>query len=437
MFYAFVLTIDHDPRKENFMKKYLIILIAVFATLLLVSCDNGGQPALTGNDTASQTEDTTSAPEVTASPVDDNSCFDVPADMDALRAKVIDYFNEMANVKWKTPGQVIDFTGERSFTTKLLYTRATVYYGLPYTSARRPGASLQEFMDYLDETGTYTGPVEYKTIVGGDCGSPRRAWAWGGAIYGLGMTLADFEFFDNPLKPKKNPHFLIPIEGYDFSHYDYTKPFEECVTAYNDINTMCEAYAKLKACDIIGKRWYINDKIEQHIRMVVEDATVVRNGTGSIVAPKSYVVFSEQTSTPEKIDGKNTTWRLGTKISFHSLYSSHYIPMTNTCLAKDVVVEPEMTISGVNKADNMGTATIFKGAVKCNYNIFYTELTVTDESGNKVIYSKMYPYALSFNVSEIPTEKKPADLPAGKYHYTLTATIGFGTKTLVDMDFTK
>ena len=30
--------------------------------------------------------------------------------MDALRAKVIDYFNEMAHVKWKTPGQVIDFT---------------------------------------------------------------------------------------------------------------------------------------------------------------------------------------------------------------------------------------------------------------------------------------------------------------------------------------
>ena len=421
------------------MKKIFVFLSALLLLLCLVSCDKGGQSEdTTGEDPNVQTsgQDPQAGAETTSPVVEDNSCFTVPATMDELRANVIAYFNEMANVKWKCT-QTIDFTGEKSYTTKLIYTKNTTYYGLPYTSTRRPGACLQEFMDYLDETGAYIGPVEYKTIVGGDCGSPRRAWAWGGAIYDIGMTLDDYEFFDNPQKPKKNPHFLIPIEGYDFSHYDYTKPFEECIMGYNDLDTMCEAYAKLKACDIIGKRWFIQDKIEQHIRMIVEDATVVRNGTGAIVPMKSYIVFSEQTSTPEKIDGKNTTWRLGTKVSFQSLYNSYYIPMTNTCLAKNTVVEPTMTISGVNKAENMGTANIFKGAVKSNYNIFYTELDITDENGNSVIHSKMYPYALSFNVSEIPTDLKPNELPAGTYHYTLTATIGFGTKTLIDMTFTK
>ncbi len=410
------------------MKTKTVMLTALVLLFVLTAC-GAAKPAENGDAVSSEE---TGLP----APAEEEDGFIVPKDMDEVRTNVINCFNKMSAVKWQCAG-TIDFTGEKSYTANLLYTGNTEYYGLPYTSSRKPGACLEEFSDYLDESGNYIGPVDYRNVVGIDCAAPRLAWAWGGALYDIGMTAEDFLFFDNPAYPSRNPGFVIPVEGYDFSHYDYYLPTEECVMGHNDLKTMCEAYAKLRACDIIGKRWFIQDKIEQHFRMIVEDATVVRNGTGSIAPSKSYVVFSEQTSTPEIIDGKNTTWKIGTKVSFQTLYSNCYIPLTSACLARNTVVTPTLTVSGVNKAENMGTATIFKGNVRSNYNIFIAELDVTDGNGNSVIHSKIYPYALQFNVAEMPVGKKPSQLPPGTYHYTMTATIGFGTKTLIDMEFTK
>ena len=252
------------------------------------------------------------------------------------------------------------------------------------------------------------------------------------------MNYSDYEFFENPNETRnRTKGFIVPVGTFDFSHYDYYLPFSECIFPYNDIDTMCGSYAELKACDLLGSRFYSGGKVEQHMRMIVEDAFVVRDGSGRIDPEASYIVFSEQTSTPTIVDGKNTTWNLNVKQTFKTLYGDGYVPMTNTCLASGEIAQPVMTIAGENKAEEMTSASSFSGEAACNYNFFAAELTVTDESGNTVIHSKTYPYALKFDVSEMPVEKVPADLPAGKYHYTLTATIGFGTKTLIDLTFSK
>ncbi len=419
------------------MKKLLFLLTALFLAVFLSACGDGSPANAPGISSGETTGTEEPAPSGTTAPSEEAPDFTVPKDMDGVRAKVIDCFEQMANVRWVCR-ETMDFTSARSFTRDLIYNAGEVYYGLPYTDKRIPKASLLEFTDWLNEKGEYTGPVTYTSLVGGDCGSMRSAWGWGGAVYGIGMTYNDYEFFENPEETRNRAKgFIVPVGNFDFSHYDYQKPFSECITPYNDIDAMCESYAQLKACDLLGSRFISGEKVEQHMQMIVEDATVVRDGNGKIVPENSFIVYSEQTSLPREVDGRKTTWNLNAKVPFRQLYEANYVPMTNTCLASGVIPEPEMTISGVNKAENMGTALLFKGNVKCNYNIFAAELTVADENGNKVIHSKFYPYALTFNVAEVSVEKKPSELPAGKYHYTLTATIGFGTKTLIDMEFTK
>ncbi len=379
---------------------------------------------------------TTATPETTP-PAPSGSEFTVPKDMNELRANVISYFNELANVKWRCK-DTIDFRKSSVITPNLIYERGKTYYGIPYSSQPKK-ASLLEFTDYLTDSGIYTGPTEYTTIIGADCGSMRTAWAWGGAVSGVGMSFTDYEFFENEKETSgRVKGFIVPVGDYDFSHYSFSVPLTECVFPYNDLATMCKSYAELKSCDVIGKRWRLNTGgMTQHLRMTVEDATVVRNGKGEIIPDKSYIVYSEQTSTPTVVDGKNTTWNLNVKQSFKMLYNEGYVPMTSVCLASGEIAKPVMTILGGNTAEGIAASTRFSGTVQCNYNFFAAELTVTDESGNAVIHAKTYPYALSFDVSEMPVDKVPSDLPAGKYHYTLKATIGFGTKTLVSMDFAK
>ncbi len=426
------------------MKKGLILTLLLLLPLSCAACGMNGPAETAGPGTAGTDSpvpedtdrETTLLPETT-SPLPSGEDFTVPKDTAELREYVISYFNELANVKWICK-DTMDFRETSSITTKLLYERGKTYYGIPYTARRVEKACLIEFLDNLNGKGFYTGPTDYATLVGGDCGSMRTAWAWGGAVYGVGMSYYDYEYFENPNEIRNRVKgFIVPVGDFDYSHYDYTLPFSECVFPYNDLEEMSKSYAELKACDIIGKRWRSGKSILQHLRMIVEDATVVRNGKGEIVPDKSYIVYSEQTSTMREVDGKNTTWQMNVKQSFKTLYNDGYIPMTNTCLKSETVVTPKMTISGENKAENMAGATLFKGSVECNYNIFAAELTVKDESGNTVIHAKTYPYALRFNVSEMPVDKAPSDLPAGKYHYTLKATIGFGTKKLIDMDFTK
>ncbi len=421
------------------MKTKIVLLTALVLLFVLTAC-GAAKPAENGGTVSSgetEKETTGSDSEETVAPAEEEDGFKVPKDMDEVRENVISYFKKLAKVKWVCR-ETMDFTKSKSYTGKLIYHAGNTYFGLPYTSTRPIKASLIEFHDSLNEKGEYTGPVTFDTLVGGDCGSMRTAWAWGGAVYDIGMNYDDYEFFENPNDTKNRVKgFIIPVGDFDFSKYDYDLPFSECVLPYNDIDVMCESYALLKACDLIGSRFYSGGRVEQHLRMIVEDATVVRDGGGKIDPDASFIRYSEQTATPAEVEGGYSTWNLKKKVKFRKLYEGNYIPVTSTCLASETVPEPVMTISGVNKAENMGTALILKGNVKCNYNIFAAELTIADENGNEVIHSKFYPYALSFNVAEIPVEKKPNELPAGKYHYTLKATIGFGTKKLIDMDFSK
>jgi len=212
------------------------------------------------------------------------------------------------------------------------------------------------------------------------------------------------------------------------------------VMAYNEPEVMYESYALLKSCDLIGSRFRLSATstgCTQHVRMLVKDAEVYRLGNGKIAPSKSYITYSEQTSTMRTTDGKNTTWLLNEKVSFSTLLNDGYVPLSIASLQQDTVTQPKMEASGFSKPEHFASAPALEGTIECNYNIFEVELTVTDKDGNVVSYIKDYPYALKVILSELTLSTPVSELPAGDYHFTATATIGFGTKTVADFDFSK
>ncbi|MBE6564297.1 MAG: hypothetical protein E7655_03345 [Ruminococcaceae bacterium] len=418
------------------MKKALLLLLT-FALIAAIAACAPAEPADPAGGSAPASEQT-AAPETTAAPIEEDP-FDVPADMDGIRQKTIEYFEAMANVKWVAPTRM-DYTQSSAITTKLVYEKGRTYYGLPYSSRRQPGVSLGEFEDYLDEKRVYNGPLEYKDLIGGDCGSMRRAWAYGGALCGFGMKLEDWELFVYKNIMNNKQPAIVKIGSYDDSHFVDDIPSVECVMAYNEPEVMYESYALLKSCDLIGSRFRITATSKgctQHVRMLVKDAEVFRLGNGKIAPSKSYITYSEQTSTMRTVDGKNTTWLLNEQVSFSTLLSGGYVPLSIASLQQTEVTKPVMTASGISTPESFVSSSVLEGTVECNYNIFETEITVTDKDGNVVSHVKNYPYALKATLSELTLSTPVSELPAGDYHLKATATIGFGTKTIAEFDFTK
>jgi len=415
------------------MKKITLLVFTLSLALVLASC-NGTEPS-SGDETLSpDVTETTLSEETTAAAAEVNP-FNEPKTMDEIRQRTIEYFNAMSAVKWVAP-EKMDYTKSCPWTTTLVYDRNQTYYGLPYSSDRS-GVSLAEFEDYLNAKNVYTGPLEYKNLIGGDCGSMRRAWGWSGALCDLPMQLG-FQMIPGHTKAGQKVG-TIKLGNYDDSQYsDDTTTFDN-TNKVNGTDVMYEAYAQLKACDIIAHRFVLasNGKIGQHIRLVVDDATVVRLGNGKIAPAKSYIVFSEQTSTVHTVDGKQSTWLLNQQISFTDLLKDGYIPMSTVTLQQSEVTQPEMEGSGFSKPENFASSPMLKGTIKCNYNIFETEVTITDKDGNVASHMKIYPYSMKVILSEHALSTPVKELPSGDYHFKVTATIGFGTKTVAEFDFTK
>jgi len=413
------------------MKKLYLLLLALAVMLAAAACDSTEPPVSEDESAAIESTDAVETTEAVA----EVNPFVVPDTMDGIREKTIEYFNAMSAVKWVAPKKM-DYTKSCPWTTILVYEKGRTYYGLPYSSDR-PGVSLAEFEDYLNAQSVYTGPLEYKDLIGGDCGSMRRAWGWGGAICGFDMQ-SSFQMIPGHNRPDQKP-YTMKVGTYDDSQYsDDTTTFDN-TNKVNGPDVMYEAYSQLKPCDIIAHRFVLasNGKIGQHIRLITGDTVVVRLGNGNIAPSKSYIVFSEQTSTIREIDGKQTTWVLNDEMSFSELYQKGYMPLALVSMQKDKPDPVDMTASGFSKPENFATSPVLKGTIKCNYNIFEVELTITDKDGNTVSHAKTYPYSLQVYLSEIALSTPVKDLPAGDYHFTATATIGFGTKTVADFDFSK
>ena len=360
--------------------------------------------------------------------------FNVPKNGDGIREMTVKHVRQMATVEWKCE-EDIDFSNSTDWTGGLVYKAGVQYRGVPYVSGRMDGDSdVYEFSAAIDEKGIYRGPTTWQTMLGSDCGGgPRLGFAWSGALYNVSAG-NDFQY--EPLEINFNKG-LAPLGEYAWDKYDATKqrPNSETIMPATGEDKMYKCYTLLQEGDVVWSYFRLGDSsFGEHIRMVVTKPTVVYNDDGTINPGKSHIRFVEQRSfITNSSAGGMSTWSYSI-YTFSQLFDDGYIPLTMTAYSKKTVEKPEFSTDGVNIGGKADVYTLLSGRVRCNYNIFELKATVTDKSGKTVTEATLYPYMITADLSRMKFTTPLTKLPAGKYHYTLSAVIGYGEKTLIDTD---
>ena len=355
-----------------------------------------------------------------------SSRMDLPRSEDEMRQMAVDYAVQLSQVEWICQ-QDIDFTKACSWSPELFYHAGTVYRGLPYASDRNSGnANLDEFLASRDGQGNYVGSMAWNEIPASDCGGQvRLAYAWAGALCGLELEELVFD------PGEESASFgLIPLGDYDTRGYNRSSSTYKTVNQPNGEERIYNCYTQLKKGDCV---FVLYDGGGEHIMLVTGDPIVSRDGNGKIIPTQSIVPVLELTSGIHDKGAYKSNWN-DQSYSFASLFQIGFIPMTMESFAKGTVAQPTFENVGINISGDVGFYDLMSGRVVSNYNIFTLTATVTDASGKVVSQGISYPNSLRADLSELSYGADLVSLPAGNYHITVKAKIGFGEQTVVDTD---
>ncbi len=341
--------------------------------------------------------------------------------VEQARQIVLDYMISLSEVRW-TCTKDIDFTKEKSYTSKLYYKAGQTYVGMPYVS-HHSGVKYFE-LNFLDSAGNYTGPITYSSMPGVTC------------------AVSCFTSFRNVSYRNRasGTTNMIPSENKGMvmiGNYVCKGETTADIIKANTDQTIYEAYALLKIADVVTTR-----SDNGHSRMVYAEPRVIRNSDGTINPGRSLVYLIEQTSSfNSDVKDYNTTWKVNKAYSFYQLYSSDYIP-SRLAEFENGLDDAKVTVSGLTTAETLKNAAL-SGKVASNFTILYTRVEITDASGNVVSLSEQAKdysndtTSFTVDLSSKPLSVSVADLPAGKYHFKASAFIGYGECILGEFDFEK
>ncbi len=315
-----------------------------------------------------------------------------------LRQICVD-FASLQQSFYYTPSHPLDYMAENASTAdkngKLHIQTGKVYGGLPYGSG---GMSIYSAMDYYNsetgvlDTSEYTG----KAVNGmsNHCSSSVM-WGWARVSSTLNYHLTHTMTAVNGCIPIGPYTYPATLEQYD------EMPTKD-ICKNNGEQTMFESFALLKKAD--GVVCYGKD-YGGHTRMILEDATVVRNADGTIDPDQSFVTSVEQYSTFTNIEVEGTTviqhGEPNKQYTFKQMYNSGYLPFTIPELCGMAKVEKAYA-----KIDHTGNTIAYdelRGcAIESNYAIAKVMIKTFDEGGSvtesKVLHIRDNPvrsYALS------------------------------------------
>ena len=346
----------------------------------------------------------------------------VPSD---LRQVVVDYATQLSKVEWTCP-QDIDFTHAVTWSPELYYQAGVVYHGLPYTSDRpSANANLDEFLAMRGGDGTYVGPISWNDMPGSDCGGQvRLAYAWAGVLCGVEME----ELVFNPDESSANG--LIPLGDYDVSGFTYSNATQKTICEVNGDQKMYDCFAKLQKGDCV---FVVYAGGGEHIMLVTDAPELVTDEAGNYLGDQCRLPILELNSAIHDKGAYKSNWN-DQSYTFKALYTMGFIPMTMTSYNRRGVENPTFENVNLNISGDVGFHALMSGRVESNYNVFTLTGTITDRAGKVVAQGVSYPNSLRADLSELDYADELVTLPAGDYHYTLQAKIGYGTRTVVDTD---
>lgn len=333
------------------------------------------------------------------------------------RQLAVDYMKAMANIKW-TAGIDMDYSTLGA--ANLIYESGKTYLGMVYNNNK---TGLEDFMSILDEDNNYIGTVHsWNSSPGNSCAtSVEHAWQ-------QSSPSVEFSYSIN-MMPYYKETGVLPIGDIDWSLYNEKNTYS--IIDNTDKSVIFEAYALSLPGD--GFIRYLDT--DGHAMMVTKEPVIVRNADGSINPDKSCVYLTDQNSRLTFAREYPSSWEVDAEFTFNKALAGGYLPVTNAEFQSGVAPDATFDVSNYPKAEELAKG-IINGNVKCNYciNVIRMELL----SGDEVVASSVsYPYARTVGYKEMGKELGLKDLASGKYTLKMTAEIGFGSITLVNVAFEK
>ncbi len=243
-------------------------------------------------------------------------------------------------------------------------------------------ARLKSMMDENNHLQDWVYDLEsfdgWDVYIGCDCSTSVQS--------GLFAVMGDYDSnLISSVVPSENPFNQTVAVG-DWE-YDIT-PTPKYTLTFMEINgpeRMYNSYALLRPGDTVNNRLNNGLQIGAHIRMVAQDAVVVRNEEGVIDGGESYITVHEQGG-GRRYEPYYTTWSLNKQYSFSSLFEHQYIPCTIKPFVTGEFVEKEVSIED----DVDGYMGLTTGVVHSTYFLDGVTMVITDSQGNEVFDHTMF-----------------------------------------------
>lgn len=419
------------------MKKIICLLIALLTVIIFVSCGKNEPPKETEAETKVNTLDETTENKendnkdeenkdgiLKINPDDYYKCVVWELPEGNFRDVAVDYMRKQANVEWVCENGFSVIDKFDHWFIELEYKKGVTYHGITYTNAK---SSLDEFMLFYSDGKVNMDTGDSNSVVGNGCFSSTQ-----NATQQFDPDVAGVT---DVLMPSYKA-FEAKIVG-DYKVPENVKRTEDIKLA-NSEETIYNAYAQLKKGDIIFQK--DDTKGMSHVRMLVEEPTIYKTGTGKIVPSRCSVKTIEQTNAFDKTrtDGVNTTWYVDHIYSFSKLYETNYLPVTYESYEKDrsEMEKPYLLLDDEISASILAKKT-FSSTVKSNFPLRFVKVDILDKDNN-VVSTK-----LKNNMADtrsIPLRNHFSGVfdkvPSGEYTMVLTAGISRGSAELARVDFT-
>jgi len=339
--------------------------------------------------------------------------------VEEARHYVLNYSRRMAHLKW-TAKEDMDFTKEKSYTSKLFYEKGETYYGVIYVSNSR---NMEKMQLVIDENGVYIGPITYKEAVGNTCASAVRI--------SYDNVLTDITAYGSHQFLPMAEMGLVKVGDYDWDPCEDIKKIVSLDTIKkNGEQRMCEAYAKLFPGDAITARWPAKSDptaTNGHARLISGPTRVIRFLDGRIDPDASTVTVIEQNGSFNPDTPYRTTWRVDKSYTFSDLLRKGYLPITPKEFAEGKLPDAIIEFDGDVCGDTLFETNRLQGQLSSNYCFFNVKATLIDNNGEKAAELIYAPQSKKVDLSEKEFYTPLSQLPNGQYRLHITAEIGFGS----------
>ena len=362
------------------MKRFIGILLAFSVLLALVGCNQAPQqndPTQPTYDPAivALVEQPLTWEQINAIPVADDSMTE-----EQLRQIIVDFMRLQITFPWTINKNLMYMSNNDPVSISKGY----AYGGMPYKGSTV--SNLYNVMLYYDEA---TGVIDVEKYgkdvalyIGNQC-SGSSYWAWSRVSNSIKWGGTSEMLRENG---------CIPVGEYTYSHmisswHNFADPSQGIHTAdickENGEQVMYESYALLKMADGIS----IYRVSAGHVRMIAQDAVVVRGEDGKIDPDQSYITYLDQGSswTTGKQPGGTkikTQGGVDKKMTFAQMYNDGYLPWR---IPEFAGLDPvEKAAASISLSGDTTVSRLLSAKLSANYPISDITFTVKDQSGNVV-----------------------------------------------------